>query len=104
MKRSPLKARSERKRQEPMPDDVAQRVMRRSRGMCELCGVKQATNLHHRKPRSQGGEHTVENLVALCGMGNTSGCHGLAHTHTDRYVKGWLVKRGDDPALVDFER
>ncbi len=54
-------------------------VKKRSGGMCEGCGKKPATNIHHRKYLSRGGTHDLENLLHLCGAGNTSGCHGKAH-------------------------
>lgn len=75
-------------------------VRERSFGLCEGCGMRPATEMHHRLYRSHGGLDTVENLLHLCGRGNTSGCHGDAHTGTDRYVLGWAVRTGYDPADV----
>ena len=52
-------------------------------GRCMVCG-RPANNHHHIVPRSAG-EYSVEGhrlskpTVLLCGNGNTSGCHGLAH-------------------------
>jgi hypothetical protein len=50
-------------------------------------GVSRATgrggrgiNLHHRWLRSQGGEHTPQNLVSLDGSG-TTGAHGWVHAN-----------------------
>lgn len=55
-------------------------VEQRSGGVCESCGDWPASNIHHRKYLRRGGTHDVHNLLALCGMGNTSGCHGRAHS------------------------
>lgn len=54
-------------------------------GRCMVCG-RPANNHHHIVPRSAG-EYSVEGrrlskpTVLLCGSGNASGCHGLAHQH-----------------------
>lgn len=60
-------------------------VDQRSGGVCESCGDRPSTDIHHRKYLSRGGTHDVHNLIALCGGfaglsgGNHSGCHGRAH-------------------------
>ena len=61
---------------------------------CVVCG-RPATNQHHVIIKGMGGmdkatERRVPTLT-LCGMGNTSGCHGLAHQMRlhFRYRKGW---------------
>lgn len=50
---------------------------------CLCCGEK-ATNQHHVIQKGMGGRtKTIEKLiptVSLCGFGNASGCHGLAHS------------------------
>lgn len=74
-------------------------VLARSGGFCERCGSNQATNLHHRKYRSRGGTGGVENAVLLCGGGNTSGCHGYAHSGHGE-AEGWSVSSGDDPVDI----
>lgn len=52
-------------------------------GCCAICG-KPATNKHHIVKRSAGklvrdGREIKKPTVRLCGEGNASGCHGLAH-------------------------
>lgn len=53
-------------------------------GTCVVCG-RPATNQHHIVWRSWGqlygedGQPVPKPTVSLCGMGNVSGCHGLAH-------------------------
>lgn len=54
-------------------------VRKRSGGICEICHVQPATDVHHRQYRSRGGSHDVENLIDACGPGNVFGCHGRAH-------------------------
>lgn len=73
-----------------IPQSARNAVVDRSGGVCEGCGESRATNIHHRKYRSRGGTHEVHNLVALCGSGNTSGCHGRAHSGEGKDL-GWAV-------------
>lgn len=54
-------------------------VTARSGGVCEVCHRRPATDKHHRRFRSRGVDHSVENLLDLCGPGNVFGCHGDAH-------------------------
>ena len=55
-------------------------VMERAKGKCEHCRTEPATNVHHKAGRGFAGCHHPMLLVALCGSGNTSGCHQLAHS------------------------
>ena len=71
----------------------------RSGGVCEICGQAEATEIHHRKYRSRGGGHNIENLLNVCGMGNTSGCHGRCHTQ-DGEDNGWAVHAWQDERTV----
>lgn len=64
-------------------------VEERAGGRCEGCGLAGDLDLHHRKYRSRGGSHDAHNLIALCGLGNTSGCHGTAHS--DGFSYGWAI-------------
>lgn len=77
---------------------VREAIAERSGGVCEACGQARATNVHHRLYKSRGGRGTVTNGLALCGMGNTSGCHGLAHTG-DGERAGLSVPSGSRPEL-----
>ncbi|MEU5258960.1 HNH endonuclease signature motif containing protein [Amycolatopsis sp. NPDC021455] len=73
-------------------------VAARSDGMCEVCGRGKATNIQHRKNRSQGGTWRVSNLLHVCGSG-TTGCHGYIHAHPLKsYANGWSVRQARDPA------
>lgn len=90
-----------------IPKKVREAVLTRAGGRCEGCGKSAPLELHHRRFRSRGGEHTVENIVGLCGGdggmfgGNHSGCHGIAHSSAPS--PGWAVSRwGTDPLHIPF--
>lgn len=63
---------------------------------CAVCG-RPADNMHHIVKRSAGrwvrdGEEVRKPCVRLCGSGNASGCHGLAHA--GRLHFRWNEERG----------
>ena len=67
---------------------------------CCVCG-KQAQNQHHVIAKGMGGTRLAKRIptLSLCGMGNTSGCHGKAHSsmlHFD-YRDGWYFILLDEP-------
>lgn len=74
------------------------RTRARSFGLCEICGIHPATEIHHRQYRSRGGRHETANLLHVCGWGNHTGCHGKAHT--EGHDNGWAVPSGANPADV----
>ena len=84
----------------------ARRLVRvRAGGRCEavvsaeVC-LGRATNFHHRKPRSLGGEWSAANGLQVCGSG-TTGCHGwITANPAGARAKGWSVSSYADPALV----
>ncbi len=96
---------AKKKRHNRVPKEVAEAVRNRADGHCEIMHYQsgcngQAEHLHHRKLRSQGEEHTVENLVHIC-----SNCHMWLHMHPKpAYEHGWLVKGMKNPAYIPFER
>jgi hypothetical protein len=89
-------------RAKPIPPGNRRTVMERCGGICEGCGTRPVTDLHHRKYKSRGGTHDVWNLLALCGGdggmsgGNHSGCHGIAHS-TEGHEMGWSIHSWGDP-------
>ena len=93
------------KKKNRVPTEVGNAVVERAHGNCEIMNPDaQCTgyreHLHHRKLRSQGGEHTVENLVGVCHR-----CHYWLHAHPAiSYANGWLVKGAKDPAKIPFRR
>lgn len=86
-------------RAKPIPAKNRRSVEERSGFVCEGCGERQATELHHRKFRSRGGGNEVANLIHLCGWGNHTGCHGTAHS-AEGHELGWSVNSWADPALT----
>lgn len=74
----------------------------RAAGRCEGChraGV--ALEAHHRLFRSRGGRGTVENGALLCGWGNHTGCHGIAHSASQPV--GWALRSWEHPEEVPFQ-
>ena len=54
---------------DPVPDSVRYRVLKKANGCCSLCGAsKKVTTLHidHIVPRSRGGSNEESNLQVLC--------------------------------------
>lgn len=75
-----------------------------SRGRCHGCGQplpNERVARHHRRLRSQGGTHTLPNLMLL-----HTDCHTFAHGHPQWAVShGWIVRSGivgpeDIPVIV----
>ncbi len=52
-----------------VPPSVRREVMHRDGGRCVVPGCRHATwvELHHIKPRSEGGQHIADNLIVTCG-------------------------------------
>ncbi|MBC8423628.1 HNH endonuclease [bacterium] len=59
-----------------IPPKARQAAMIRAKHRCETqgCGRTRFLEVHHRRPRSQGGGNEADNLQVLC-----SACHQLAH-------------------------
>lgn len=76
------------------------RIMKaRSGGRCEGCGKVDRVEAHHRLYRSRGGLGGAGNGALLCGFGNSSGCHGKAHSAAGEGL-GWSVRRGFDAEQI----
>ncbi len=92
MKRSPIRVKPPRRG--PMPPEIAEAVIRRSRGMCEIpyCG-RNGHELHHRQLRSRGGPDTEANIIHLCGVH-----HDWAHANPAiANERGLILKSWEDP-------
>lgn len=82
-----------------IPKRVRDIVIEREDHCCIRCGQwAEGGSLHHRRLRSAGGKHTVENLVLIHGSGVT-GCHGWCHANPlDALAEGLIVRGYHDPA------
>ena len=86
-----------------VPKEVAEEVRARSEGQCEAMNFPTCTGhaeqLHHRRLRSQGGGHTVENLIAVC-----SSCHTWFHREVAAATsQGWIVRSVHEPGEVPMK-
>jgi hypothetical protein len=82
-----------------IPAAVIRMVEKRSGGVCEACGVRPAREKHHRQFRSRLGHDVPSNLLDLCGWGNHTGCHGVAHSKAGHEL-GLSVHSWDEPTEV----
>lgn len=74
----------------------------RAGGRCELGGCsldEHGMEAHHRRRRSQGHDHGLHNLAALCPTH-----HRWVHAHpAAARAKGFLVRRTQDPAAMPVQ-
>jgi len=84
--------------------DCRDTTFARANGACEIrvegwCQGR-AREFQHRLPTGRGGLWVPSNGLAVCGHGNTDGCHGFIHQNPNVAVKnGWTIPTGIDPAL-----
>src|SRR3954467_3837723 len=66
-----------------IPPALRRQVLRRDGGRCQVPGCRHATfvDVHHLRPRSEGGANTIENLVTLCGAHHRASHAGKFSTH-----------------------
>ena len=94
---NPVSARRKAKRAEAELTGVFVEVGLRSHGVCELLGDRPATEMHHRRRKSQGGKDTPENLLHLSGKAH----HEDIHAHPDWARRhGLILGRGDSPDVL----
>ncbi len=63
-------------------------LMARSGGRCEVCRCSGPLHVHHKKPRSRGGGHELENLELRC-----NACHHFGHEADYRTDPTWHSAR-----------
>jgi len=86
-----------------IPDYVVRRVLDRAGWDCEHCGLSRPGgryHLHHRLKRSQGGRHTVENLMVVTPSHHNVHPGSIHQEVAQSLLLGQLLTRGQDPALV----
>lgn len=99
--------RTGRSRSDDVPPALRDALWQRSGGLCEACGQSMRggdAHVHHRKRRSQGGEHSVTNCLLVHGR-----CHNGIHAHpAPSYDAGFLVRATEQPGrkrlALHFER
>ena len=72
----------------------------RSRGWCELCGLplREAAQIHHRRPRGMGGTRSTETQSPANGLWVHFKCHEKIERYREESLKnGWLVPQGQPP-------
>ena len=89
-----------------MDKKVAQAVLKRAEGHCEVCGFSLAGDyaLHHRKLKSRGGKDSIANVICI-----HHDCHNLAsysiHLNPAKAErKGWMVASWQDPEEAPMVR
>lgn len=93
-----------------IPPRIRREVMRRDAGRCVVPGCRHAryVDIHHLKPRSEGGGHDPERLVVLCGAHHRalhngrllvegSASNGLTFRHAD----GSMYGRVESPVTAE---
>lgn len=81
-----------------IPSKIEKEVRSRDRNKCRACETKHKRSWpvspHHIMYRSEGGQHTVDNLILLC-----PGCHDKVHSDKD-YQR--VILRQKDRAVIDL--
>jgi hypothetical protein len=79
-----------------IPPAVRRQVLDRDGRKCSVPGCRhgQYLDLHHVKPRAEGGDHDPETLVTLCGVHHRA-AHVEALVVTGSYSSGFLFRHAD---------
>ena len=79
-----------------IPPAVRRRVFERDARKCSVPGCRhsQYLDLHHIKPRAEGGDHEPEKLITLCGVHHRS-AHTGALVVTGSYSSGFVFRHAD---------
>lgn len=83
------------------PKSVRQQLADRSNGLCEICGVAEPVDAHHRRPRGAGGSKADDTNTAANGILICRDCHSMVEARREFALdRGWLVRQGQSPAGV----
>lgn len=88
--------------------DVVAAVVERERESCLICGYGvgpsergRRWSIHHRLRRAQQVQHTVQNLILLCGGSEVDGCHQVVHANPEESRGGgWLLRGRMEPLAI----
>lgn len=83
---------------------IREAIPNRSGGICECCCKQRATDMHHRKNRSVGGEWTPANILYICRI-----CHSWitregSGPNSAAIKRGLAVRRSDNPERIPVQR
>ncbi len=80
---------------------VRDRILERSQGQCEICGLAAPEQIHHRRPRGSGGSKAADTNRAANGLAICSSCHAIVESRREFALdRGWLVRQGYSPVNV----
>lgn len=90
----------------PTPE-VVEAALDRDSYSCVCCGMGVGPegrgvgwSVHHRLLRSQGPDHSIQNVIILCGSGTTL-CHGRVHAEpAASRAGGWMLSGRQEPLAV----
>ncbi|HEU4580253.1 MAG TPA: HNH endonuclease signature motif containing protein [Polyangiaceae bacterium] len=89
-----------------IPPALRRAVLRRDERRCRVAGCRNATflDLHHIRPRSEGGSHSADNLITLCSAHHRAlhrgELRGVGDAHDFRVSPGTLGVRVEGGAPV----
>lgn len=79
---------------------LKKKVLLKSKGICAVCGIFRASEVHHIVPLCDGGENKEENLVALCDF-----CHDcVPGDRPDGYIDEFGIYKSSGGILWFFFR
>jgi len=79
-------------------DKTRHLIRDRAKHRCELCGtaIREAGQIHHRKPRGMGGTKDLQSRSAANGLYVHLKCHAKIESERWKaYQNGWLVRQDD---------
>lgn len=74
-----------------IPTSVKEKVRKKYKNKCALCGSKTNLHFHHKEHYADGGQNTVDNLILLC-----ASCHAKQHEgETPFFLLQAIARRGN---------
>ena len=104
-------ARSALRAKQTIPPALRRAVLRRDHECCQVPGCSHATflDLHHLQPRSEGGQHELENIITICGAHHRAAHRGellITGSATQphfRHADGSQYGRAERPQPIDAQ-